>query len=299
MTKRYGDRLAVDGLSFAIRPGERYGLLGPNGAGKTTTISMVCGVLRPDDGTVLVDGQPAAEARGTIGYVPQDVAVFPDLTARENLAFFGRLLGLRGTALRRRTDEVLETVELADRATDFVVKFSGGLQRRLNIAIGLLAQPRLLVLDEPTVGLDPQARNGILEAIERLAAEGVATLYTTHHIDEAARLCTRLGIVDHGRLIAEGSPAELVAGGGSGQRLRVAVGHHSDALVDGCRALPAVVDVVAVDGHLDLTVDEAPAATAGVLALAERLGVPVTDLELRRPDLETVFLGLTGRALRD
>jgi ABC-2 type transport system ATP-binding protein len=215
LVKRYGRRLAVDDVSFFIRAGERYGLLGPNGAGKTTTISMVCGLLPPDAGSVEVAGalidQRATDARAAIGYVPQEIALYPDLTGRENLRFFARLYGLRGTRRDERVAACLDLVGLADRADERVDRYSGGMQRRLNIAAGLLHEPRLLVLDEPTVGVDPQSRHAILESVESLGSSGLAVLYTTHYMEEAQRLCDRVGILDEGRLIAEGTRAELVA----------------------------------------------------------------------------------------
>lgn len=210
LRKSYKDTVAVDGVCFAVQEGETYGLLGPNGAGKTTAISMVVGILDPDAGEVRVDGRPVTtKVKATIGYVPQELAVYPDLTARENLRFFATLYGLRRAEARRRTAEVLELVGLSDRAGEAVSTFSGGMSRRINIAIGLLNRPRLLVLDEPTAGVDPQSRNSILDSVQRLAAGGVAVLYTTHYMEEAQRLCDRVGIIDRGRMLAEGSPAEM------------------------------------------------------------------------------------------
>jgi ABC-2 type transport system ATP-binding protein len=200
LRKSYGERLAVDGVGFHIAPGETYGLLGPNGAGKTTTISMICGLLTRDAGTVTVDGRQlttsSVDAKSAIGYVPQDLAIYPDLTGLENLVFFGQLYAIPRTELRARVDEVLEVIGLADRANDATDDYSGGMKRRLNIGIGLLHRPRLLVLDEPTVGVDPQSRNAILSSVEQLSAGGIAVLYTTHYMEEAERLCDRVGIID-------------------------------------------------------------------------------------------------------
>jgi ABC-2 type transport system ATP-binding protein len=222
--KRFGELEAVRGISLSIGEGETYGLLGPNEAGKTTTISMVCGLLEPDAGEVLVTGTPlttrSVGAKASIGYVPQELAIYPDLSARENLAFFARLYGLTGAQAKARVDEVLQVIGLADRAREQTKNFSGGMQRRLNIGLGLLHRPRLLILDEPTVGVDPQSRNAILERVERLAAEGMAVLYTTHYMEEAERLCDRVGIVDLGELKAEGSRAALVALVGQHDRVR-------------------------------------------------------------------------------
>ncbi|GIH78556.1 ABC transporter ATP-binding protein [Planobispora longispora] len=215
LRKSYKDRLVVDGVGFAVREGETYGLLGPNGAGKTTTISMVVGVLARDAGEVRIAGRPHDTAgratKSLIGYVPQELAVYPDLTARENLRFFAGLYGIRGSEARRRIGEVLEIVGLADRAGEAAGKYSGGMSRRLNIGIGLLNRPRLLVLDEPTAGVDPQSRTSILDSVRRLAGDGTAVLYTTHYMEEAQRLCDRVGIIDHGRMLAEGRPDELGA----------------------------------------------------------------------------------------
>jgi ABC-2 type transport system ATP-binding protein len=226
LRRRYGQRLAVDGVGLRVDPGETYGLLGPNGAGKTTTISMICGLLRRDGGEVTVAGSsldrdPGA-VKAAIGYVPQDIALYPDLSGGENLRFWGRMQGLSGRELAARVEAVLELVGLADRARDKVADYSGGMQRRLNIGAGLLHRPRLLVLDEPTVGVDPQSRNAILENVEALEGEGVAVLYTTDYMEEAERLCDRVGIIDQGRLIAEGTRRELVAKLGQRDRIELA-----------------------------------------------------------------------------
>src|SRR5690242_2386517 len=215
LRKSFGDRIAVADVGFEIAPGEAYGLLGPNGAGKTTTIRLVCGLLTPDGGSVEVTGIPvstgATRVKARIGYVPQEVSLYPDLSARENLAFFGRLYRLSGAALRARVDEVLDLVDLRDRGNDRVESYSGGMRRRLNIGASLLHHPELLVLDEPTVGVDPQSRHAIMESIRALGATGLAVLYTTHYMEEAERLCDRVGIIDRGRLVAEGTRRELVA----------------------------------------------------------------------------------------
>ncbi len=214
LVRRFGDVAAVDGVSFGIDHGETYGLIGPNGAGKTTTISMIAGLLAPDRGEARVAGIPigptATTAKARIGLVPQDLALYPDLSARENLRFFGRLQGLDRSELRRRVDEVLDLIGLADRADDLAKEYSGGMKRRLNIGIGLLHRPELLILDEPTVGVDPQSRNAILESIEALSVEGMGVLYTTHYMEEAERLCDRIGILDRGRMQAEGTRDELL-----------------------------------------------------------------------------------------
>ena len=303
LRKRFGDRTAVDGVGFEIRPGETYGLLGPNGAGKTTTISMICGILPADGGDVWVAGVPVdtgtVGAKGAIGYVPQDLAIYPDLSARENLAFFGRLYGLRGPQLRERIGEVLEVIDLADRADERTDRFSGGMKRRLNIGIGLLHRPRLLVLDEPTVGVDPQSRNAILSSVEALSAAGMGILYTTHYMEEAERLCNRVGVIDEGKIIAEGTRRELVALVGGLDRIRLsATGDLAPAAV-GVRQLGGVKEATPRDGGIELLVVEARRLLPSILAVMTQDGVTIRSVEVVEPDLEAVFLHLTGKALRD
>ena len=303
LVRRFGDRVAVDGVSFEIGRGETYGLLGPNGAGKTTTISMVAGILRADAGTVAVAGAPmgtgACAAKSRVGLVPQDVALYDDLTARENLRFFGRLQRMVPEVLGRRCDEVLEVVGLADRADDRVGEYSGGMKRRANIAVGLLHQPDLLILDEPTVGVDPQSRNQILEAIEALGGAGLSVLYTTHYMEEAERLCDRVGIVDGGRLVAEGTRRELVATVGAHDRILVGARGDLQRLGTVLAGLAGVAAVEPADGHVDVLVDDAGRRLAEVVERCHAAEVRVESIEVREPDLEAVFLHLTGRALRD
>jgi ABC-2 type transport system ATP-binding protein len=303
LRRRYGQRLAVDGVGFRVDPGETYGLLGPNGAGKTTTISMICGLLRRDGGEVTVAGasldrDPGA-VKAAIGYVPQDIALYPDLSGGENLRFWGRMQGLSGGELAGRVDAVLEVVGLTDRAGDKVADYSGGMQRRLNIAAGLLHRPRLLVLDEPTVGVDPQSRNAILENVEALRGEGSAVLYTTHYMEEAERLCDRVGIIDQGRLIAEGTRRELVAQVGERDRIELAASGDLIGLAAACKRVLGVDEATVVAGGLHLVARDGRRLLPKLLELAETAGVEVTSVEVVEPDLEAVFLHLTGKALRD
>jgi ABC-2 type transport system ATP-binding protein len=303
LRKTYGERTAVDGVGFHILEAETYGLLGPNGAGKTTTISMLCGLLAPDGGAITVGGHPMTtgrcEAKEHLGLVPQDIALYPDLTARENLRFFGRLQGLDRAALARRVDEVLELVGLSDRAGDRIDGFSGGMKRRCNIAAALLHHPRLLVLDEPTVGVDPQSRAAILDGVAALQADGMAVLYTTHYMEEAERLCDRIGIIDEGRLVAEGSQDELVAAVGQHPIVRLAAEGDLDPFPAAVADDERVVKVAVGDGRLEVSVTDASRSLASLIDAAEGVGLRITGVEVVEPDLESVFLHLTGKALRD
>jgi ABC-2 type transport system ATP-binding protein len=303
LRKRFGEVDAVRGVSFHIDAGETYGLLGPNGAGKTTSISMIAGTLERDGGEVWVDGQPLTtrnpRVRGAIGLVPQDLAIYPDLTARENLRFFGRLYAMNGARMSERVARVLDVVGLTDRADDKSKEYSGGMKRRLNIGIGLLHEPRLLILDEPTVGVDPQSRNAILESVEQLATEGMAVLYTTHYMEEAERLCDRVGIIDEGVIRAEGTRRDLVSLVGQKDSVRLTA---TGDVPQACTAAAAVSGVEAAsvrDGAIDVLTKDAGSVLPGLLAAVGAAGAHVSGVEVVEPNLETVFLHLTGKALRD
>ena len=303
LRKSYGDRHAVNGVGFDIAVGETYGLLGPNGAGKTTTISMVCGLLERDAGEVQVEGQPLTTTttgpKSAIGFVPQDIAIYPDLTGAENLHFFGKLYGLRGKELAQRADEVLEIAGLTDRRDDRTDRYSGGMKRRLNIAIALLHRPRLLILDEPTVGVDPQSRNAILSSVEALSTEGMAVLYTTHYMEEAERLCDRVGIIDEGEIKAEGTRRELVSMLGEHDRVSLAAHGDLDRAAKKVAEMKEIDDASARDGGIELIVSNASALLPSILQTVTEEGATVTGVEVVEPDLEAVFLRLTGKALRD
>ncbi|MGH2758724.1 MAG: ABC transporter ATP-binding protein, partial [Actinomycetota bacterium] len=258
LQKRFGRLLAVDGVGFEIAPGETYGLLGPNGAGKTTTVSILCGLLERDAGEVTVAGAPmhpaATAAKAYVGYVPQEIALYPDLSGRENLRFFGRLYGLAGSDLDARVARMLDVVGLEERAGERVDHYSGGMKRRLNIAAGLLHDPKLLVLDEPTVGVDPQSRNAILESVAALADSGMAVLYTTHYMEEAERLCDRVGIIDEGKIIAEGTRRELVSKVGQRDRVELTGKGPLERFASAAKRLKDVHDATVGDGNVQLLV---------------------------------------------
>jgi ABC-2 type transport system ATP-binding protein len=301
LRKSFGDLVAVDGVGFHVESGETYGLLGPNGAGKTTTISMIAGLLAPDAGKVVVAGEEisvrSTRGRNRIGFVPQDLAIYPDLTCRENLVFFGRLYGLGGDLLKSRVDEVLEVIGLTDRADDLTKEFSGGMKRRLNIGIGLLHEPTLLILDEPTVGVDPQSRNAILTSVENLSSAGMAVLYTTHYMEEAERLCDRVGIIDEGTIKAEGTRRSLVAM--IGEKDRIVLSGDVEPAADELRKMDGVVDVYPGDHRLDVMVTQASSILPALLTRITEAGGSVSGVEIEEPNLEAVFLHLTGKALRD
>ncbi|MGZ8613314.1 MAG: ABC transporter ATP-binding protein [Actinomycetota bacterium] len=303
LRKTFGDRVAVDDVGFEIAAGETYGLLGPNGAGKTTTISMICGLLTRDAGRVELQGREldtgTIDVKAEIGFVPQEIAIYPDLTARENLRFFGKLYDLSGRELDTRIDRILETIGLADRGDERTYAFSGGMKRRLNIGLGMLNDPILLVLDEPTVGVDPQSRNAILDSVESLASEGMAVLYTTHNMEEAERLCDRVGILDEGTVKAEGTRRELISLVGEHDRLRIEA--HGDLVSAAAAAagVPGVEDAAPRDGGLDLLARDARASLADIVRAVDQTGAGITSMEVHEPNLEAVFLHLTGKALRD
>jgi ABC-2 type transport system ATP-binding protein len=303
LRRHFGEIVAVDGVGFHIAAGETYGLLGPNGAGKTTTISMIAGLLERDGGEVTVDGEPmttrSVRAKSAIGYVPQDLAIYPDLSGRENLMFFARLYGMSTAEARRRSAEVLTLTGLADRAGDQAKHYSGGMKRRLNIGLGLLHRPRLLILDEPTVGVDPQSRNAILDSVAALSGAGMAVLYTTHYMEEAERLCDRIGIIDHGKLIAEGTRDDLVRMVGEGDQVRLSAAGDLARAAESLAARSWVRQARALDGGIDLVVENARSELPAILSDVAAGGVAVRSVEVTEPDLEAVFLHLTGRALRD
>jgi ABC-2 type transport system ATP-binding protein len=304
LRKRFGSRLAVDDLGFEVRRGEVYGLLGPNGAGKTTTLLMLCGVLPRDGGHVTIDGldlDRGAPARARIGFAPQWLGLYLDLTGRENLEFWGRMVGLAGGALRSAVEASLAEVGLADRARELAGTYSGGMLRRLNLACAILHRPPLLVLDEPTVGVDPQSRHAIFELVERRRAAGTAILYTTHYLEEAERLCDRIGIIDAGHLRAEGTRRELVAVLGEGRRVEVGFGGEAEAAraVLAVASLPGVEKASAAGRVLELATRDGPALLPPLLQALVAAGLAPSRVEVVEPDLQEVFLRLTGKALRD
>jgi len=299
ITKRYGTLIALDQVSLSLQRGEFFGLLGPNGAGKSTLMSLVAGLKQPDSGSLTLDGerftQDRMDLRRKLGFVPQTVALYEDLTAEENLHIFGSLYGLSGKELKTRIHEALQTAQLLERRRDRIKSFSGGMQRRLNIVAALLHRPSLLLCDEPTVGVDPQSRNAIFEFLQQLNREGLTVIYSTHYMEEATRLCSRIAIIDHGRVLALGTLAELLTRLPSSESIRIVCPG-----IDGSR-------LSGLDSFGTLTRTEETfvlAVTPGiplsqVFAFLERAGLPASAVQLARPDLEDLFLHLTGKSLRD
>jgi len=303
LKKSFGDFLAVQGASFQADSGEVLSLLGPNGAGKSTTISMLSGLLAPTSGDACIMGhsvirEPEA-AKRSLGVVPQDIALYPDLSARENLVFWGKMYGLRGAELKSRVDEVLEIIGLADRQKDHVGKFSGGMKRRVNIGAALLHKPAVIIMDEPTVGIDPQSRRHILDNVKELNQEGMTVLYTTHYMEEAAELSHHIAIMDQGKVIAYGTHNELIKMVGEKTRIDLGLNTGAEKVLDAWRTTEGVARIDATDGKISALVEDSNRVLPRLFETASKAGVRITSVDIQEPNLETVFLHLTGRALRD
>jgi len=301
----YGKTLALDGLDLALPAGQVLALLGPNGAGKTTTISMLSTLYAPTSGDATIAGHSVTKdpmaVRNAIGVVPQDLALYEDLTARENLTFWGQMYGLSGTALKNRVEEVLGQIGLVDKAKDRVKTYSGGMKRRVNIGVGLLHKPKLLFMDEPTVGIDPQSRRAILDTVKDLNQQGMTVLYTTHYMEEAEELSNRVGIIDHGELIAIGTQKELTQQVGETETLVLHISENEDpqALVNSLKGIKEVLEANVVNHEISVITPSAKDVLAQVVTKANERGIKINSIDIREPNLEAVFLHLTGRALRD
>ena len=301
--KSFGEIQAVQGASFEANQGEIISLLGPNGAGKTTTISMLSTLLRPDQGDAFIFGHSVIEdpmaVKKSLGVVPQEIALYEDLSARENLNFWGKMYGLRGTDLKNRVSEVLETIGLTDRQNDRVGKFSGGMKRRVNIAVALLHRPKVLFMDEPTVGIDPQSRRHILDSVKTLNSQGMTVLYTTHYMEEAEELSDRIAIMDNGKVIANGTQAELVKIVGQYDRIDIAINAESARVLEDWRATPGVQRVSGNNGSLTILAEDSNLILPRLFESAAAQDVRITSVAVHEPNLEAVFLHLTGKGLRD
>lgn len=302
LRKSFGDFQAVKGVSFSVEEGESFGLLGPNGAGKSTSINMITGLFPPSAGSIHINGidviKTPKDAQKWIGVVPQEIALYQSMSARENLKFWGRMYGLSGRELEKSVEEVLDIIGLKDRAKDKVETFSGGMKRRVNIGAAILHKPKMLIMDEPTVGIDPQSRNHILETVKRLNSEGMTIIYTSHYMEEVEYLCERIGIIDHGQFIASGSISELRETIGDRSRIVLSIEKGStDA--EGLKKLLGHDDFQLGENELVMFHSQPQQILSELIQTVTKAGIKVTSVNIVEPNLESVFLHLTGRSLRD
>jgi ABC-2 type transport system ATP-binding protein len=301
--KSFGSLKAVDDVSLEVESGEVFGLLGPNGAGKSTLISIITTLLQQDSGQIIINGKNLKnnqmEIKKILGLVPQEIALYPTLTAKENLFFWGRMYGITGSLLKERTDEALDIAGLKDRQKERIDTFSGGMKRRINIAVALLHRPKILIMDEPTVGIDPQSRNHILETVVKLNKEGMTVIYTSHYMEEVEFLCSRVAIMDHGKVIALGSKDELRKLVGNLDTIHMEISRSDEELIKKIKNIPNVDSVLVEDKKLEVMSKEAGTILAGVVSLLDSEKCKIHSINLEEANLESVFLHLTGRALRD
>ena len=303
LVKKYGDITAVSGISLEIEKGEIFGLLGPNGAGKSTTISMLSGLLKPTEGKILINDKDVIkhpmEAKKVLGLVPQDIALYPTLTALENLNFWGRMYGLSGKLLKERTSEVLTIAGLEERKNEKIQGYSGGMKRRINIAAALLHRPEILIMDEPTVGIDPQSRNHILESVKKLNATGMTVIYTSHYMEEIEYLCRRIGIVDHGKLMALGDKDELKMSLGKDEELELELSMVTPTVEEKIKAVTGVKKISVEDRKIIVISDGNNELVQNIISSISKLNIKIISINIKEVNLESIFLNLTGRALRD
>lgn len=303
LVKRYKDFIAVDNLNLSIKEGEIFGLLGPNGAGKTTTINTILGLSKKDSGEVKIFGKIMdkfeEEIKRNIGVVPQNIAVFNDLTAYENVEFFGRLYGLRGKLLKERVEEALEFTGLLDRKKDYPGKYSGGMQRRLNIACAIVHKPKLIIMDEPTVGIDPQSRNHILNSVKKLNESGSTVIYTSHYMEEIEELCTDITIMDHGKVIAKGTKEDLKSLVSLEEKLTLTLSSVNYTMVDEIKRISGVKDCIVEDRNITVISKKDCRNLSRIIDAVNNSNSEILGIDVEKPSLEGVFLTLTGRKLRD
>ena len=301
--KHFGEIKAVDGISFSVPKGEVYSLLGPNGAGKSTILSILSCLQHPTEGEAFVMGHSVlddpASVKESICVVPQDLALYEDLSARENLTFWGKMYGLRGQPLKHRVDEVLDLIGLTDRQKGRVEKYSGGMKRRVNIGVALIHTPDVIIMDEPTVGIDPQSRRHILDRVMALNDQGVTVLYTTHYMEEAQELSNKIAIMDFGKIIAAGTHDELVKIVGEQDRIDLGISAEDGSIVESWREVDGVSQVTSADGIVHVLADDSNLILPTLFEIATNEGVRINSVDIQEPNLETVFLHLTGRELRD
>jgi ABC-2 type transport system ATP-binding protein len=303
IVKRYDSKLAVDNINLSIEKGEVFGLLGPNGAGKSTTIKMIMGLLRPNSGEITVDGKDIRKEELAIkrmmGLVPQDLAIYENLSARENMEYFARLYGLKGKVLKERTEETLEFVGLSDKQKEKPKKFSGGMKRRLNIACAIVHQPAIVIMDEPTIGIDPQSRNHILNSIQELNRRGATIIYTSHYMEEVEMVCDRVGIIDHGKLITCGTKKEIKGQMSFEEKIVIDALSVNYNAIEEIKAVKGVKTAAVNENTLEIITGNAQESLQDILFILSKRDVRVKDIHLKEADLESVFLAMTGRNLRD
>lgn len=303
LVKKYGDITAVSGISFEIEKGEIFGLLGPNGAGKSTTISMLSGLLKPTEGKIFINNKDVIkhpmEAKKVLGLVPQDIALYPTLTALENLNFWGKMYGLSGKLLKERISEVLEIAGLEERKNEKIQGYSGGMKRRINIAAALLHRPEILIMDEPTVGIDPQSRNHILESVKKLNETGMTVIYTSHYMEEIEYLCKRIGIIDHGKLMALGDKDELKLSLGTDEELELELSMVTPTVEEKIKAVTGVKRIAVEDRKIMVISDGNNELVQNIISSISKLNIKIIAINIKEVNLESIFLNLTGRALRD
>ncbi len=303
VVKRYGNKISVDHLNLSIQEGEIFGLLGPNGAGKSTTINMMSGLMKLDQGSIEVDGISVSErsldVKRRIGLVPQDLALYETMTAADNVTFFAKLYGLRGRLLKERVEEALEFVGLQDRAKETPATFSGGMKRRLNIACAIMHHPKLIIMDEPTVGIDPQSRNHILDSVRTLNKMGSTIIYTSHYMEEVSAICDRVAIMEQGHVIACGTQQELRERVSSEEKIVIKTTHISEAVIDELKLHPRISEVSSNEDMIELYVASSQQDLQDILFICAKHQVMIQSLACEEPNLETLFLNLTGRKLRD
>lgn len=303
LVKKFGDFTAVDKINLDIKEGEIYGLLGPNGAGKSTTINMICGLLKPTEGNILILGKDNIKnhifAKKNIGVVPQDIAIYEELSSYDNVKFFAGLYDLRGNVLKERVNEALEFVGLLDKAKDKPGDFSGGMKRRLNIACAIAHRPKLIIMDEPTVGIDPQSRNHILKSVKKLNEMGSTIIYTSHYMEEVEAICTRIGIIDHGKVVAEGTKEKLKSLITETRTVEIVVQNAEDVNAEEIQAINGIKNVMIDGNRIKIMSDEDVNNYQKLLLYFLNKNIEIKNIDTKSPDLETVFLTLTGKKLRD
>ncbi|QQZ11274.1 ABC transporter ATP-binding protein [Heyndrickxia vini] len=302
--KSFGNKEVVKGVSLQVEKGESFGLLGPNGAGKSTTISMICGLVPFNEGDITVDGisvkKNPLDIKKKIGVVPQDIALYPTMSAIDNLIFWGKMYGLHGKEVKNRANEVLKIVGLSDRAKDKIETFSGGMKRRINIGAALMHKPQLLIMDEPTVGIDPQSRNHILETVKKLNEEGMTIIYTSHYMEEVEFLCKRIAIIDHGQLIASGSKIDLCNRLAGGTVLHVQVDQVNPVFINQLKSIDGVENItINTDTSIDIFIQNNENLLSDIVLHSIHSNVKISQLQFQEANLESLFLKLTGRTLRD